>query len=348
MKKFIICSSVLISALLNSCSTDFEVAAPYKEIPVVLGLLNKDDSVQYVKINKAFLNREGSAIDAAAVADSNYFGYNLNVKLYAYNLANVAIDSVTLDTVSREKQDGIFKNNNLLYRTPAGYKLKYISATANDTVWAAYELVVRRASNGSVVTKGRTEIVRNFRFAENPGDLKLYNPLSALAYKYLTDELKWSVPKNGRFCQGFMRFKFDVVNDAEGTRESKYIDMEIFNNYNTGGLQTFSYSLGGERFYRFIADNLQELPSTYRREYKAPIEFYLTFVGEDMSKYIEITGGTEGLNDVRPDYTNMENGLGIFSSRMRKVFNNVVETNLSTQSIEHLKYGAITGHLNFR
>ena len=64
-----------IATLLSACSTEFDVTAPYKEIPVIFGILNKDEAVQYIKINKAYLNDEGSAIIAGSVPDSNIFPY---------------------------------------------------------------------------------------------------------------------------------------------------------------------------------------------------------------------------------------------------------------------------------
>ena len=45
----------LIFAGFTGCETDFDTTAPYKDITIVYGLLDSKDSMQYIKINKAFL-----------------------------------------------------------------------------------------------------------------------------------------------------------------------------------------------------------------------------------------------------------------------------------------------------
>jgi hypothetical protein len=55
-----------------SCKTDFDLNEKWKETPVVFGLLDKGDSVHYVKISKAFLG-EGNAITMAGIYDSLYY-----------------------------------------------------------------------------------------------------------------------------------------------------------------------------------------------------------------------------------------------------------------------------------
>ena len=53
MKKTVI-SFLVPLFLLISCSTDFELNAPYKTIPIV-GLLDQSQDTQFVKINRSFL-----------------------------------------------------------------------------------------------------------------------------------------------------------------------------------------------------------------------------------------------------------------------------------------------------
>ncbi|MBL4656314.1 MAG: hypothetical protein JKY33_10880 [Bacteroidia bacterium] len=63
-------TSILLLGLLtmfSACETDFEVNAPWKDITIVYGLLNQNDSVHFIKITKAFLV-EGNALDTAQVA----------------------------------------------------------------------------------------------------------------------------------------------------------------------------------------------------------------------------------------------------------------------------------------
>lgn len=342
MKKYGHILFVPFLLILASCSTDFDLTAPYKEIPIVYGLLNKDDSVQYVKINKAFLNESGSAIDAASVPDSTYYPYELDVKLFS-ELGNV-IDSVSLYKIDMPKEPGLF-GSTVLYRTPDGYKLRY-SNVGKDTTWANYSIVVRRSDNSQLITRSRTGIVRDFDFSPAPFELKFVDRNTK---EYLSQKLTWKSAKNGRMYNMFLRFRFREVSDVDGVSLEKYLDMPLMYNkkVNTlNGTEAVSILIDGRSFYEFVQANLDPLPTSYRREYIGPIEFHFSVAGDDFAKYIELDS-SGGLNDIKPEYTNIENGMGIFSTRSKKVFKDVRQTNLSQESIEELKKGIITGNLGF-
>ena len=340
-----------IAMLLSACSTDFDVTAPYKEIPIVFGILNKDEVVQYIKINKAYLNDEGSAIIAGSVPDSNIYPYPIEAKLFATYTpitdVNIKyIDSVVLDTVHLNKEAGSFNANNIFYKTPAGFKVKY-TIINRDTTWANYQIVVRRKSDGKLIAKSRTPIVADFLFSGTQNEVKLYNRFAKPAPTYTNHTFSWNGAINGKMYTAFLRFKFREVDDLVGSSEEKFVDMPLFENIKTSnslGTSKISYTLSGEAFFTYLQAKLDPLTSSSaRREYIAPLEICFNVAGEELTKYIEINNGSGGLNDIRPDYTNVEGGLGIFSSRMNKVFNQLNKTNLSQDAIYALKEGDITG-----
>ena len=145
----------------------------------------------------------------------------------------------------------------------------------------------------------------------------------------------------------FLRFKFREVDDLVGSSEEKFVDMPLFENIKTSnsiGTSKISYTLSGEAFFTYLQAKLDPLTSpSARREYIAPLELHFNVAGEELTKYIEINNGSGGLNDIRPEYSNVEGGLGIFSSRMNKVFNQLNKTNLNQDAIYALKEGDITG-----
>ena len=339
-----------IATIFSACSTEFDVTAPYKEIPVIFGILNKDEAVQYIKINKAYLNDEGSAIIAGSVPDSNIYPYPIEAKLYASYTpltdANIKYtDSVVLDTVHLNKEAGSFNANNIFYKTPAGFKVKYLySNVSRDTTWANYQIVVRRKSDGKLIAKSRTPIVADFLFSGTQNEVKLYNRFTKI---YLNHTFSWNGAINGKMYTTFLRFKFREVDDLVGSSEEKFVDMPMFENIKTSnslGTSKISYTLSGEAFFTYLQAKLDPLTSpSARREYIAPLELHFNVAGEELTKYIEINNGSGGLNDIRPEYSNVEGGLGIFSSRMSKVFNQLNKTNLSQDAIYCLKEGDITG-----
>jgi hypothetical protein len=341
-----------IATIFSACSTEFDVTAPYKEIPVIFGILNKDEAVQYIKINKAFLNDEGSAIIAGSVPDSNIYTYPIEVKLYASYTpitdSNIQyISSVELDTVHLNKEAGSFNANNIFYKTPDNFKLRYNSSRPGDTTWANYQIIVRRKSDGKLIAKSRTPIVADFLFSGTQNEVKLYNRFAKPAPTYTNHTFSWGGAINGKMYTAFLRFKFREVDDLVGTSEDKYVDMPLFENIktsNSNGSSKISYTLSGESFFTYLQAKLDPLTSSSaRREYIAPLELYFNVAGGELTKYIEINNGSGGLNDIRPEYSNVEGGLGIFSSRMNKVFNQLNKTNLNQDAIYALKEGDITG-----
>jgi len=55
---------------INSCQTDFDIIAPYKETTVVYGLLDPDTYRSIYKINKAFLEKGCTGHGAANGIDN--------------------------------------------------------------------------------------------------------------------------------------------------------------------------------------------------------------------------------------------------------------------------------------
>lgn len=336
----------LLLVSFSACKEELDVTAPYKEIPIVYGLLDKDLSVQYIKVTRAFLLEDGSAIDAAKIADSNYFNFdNTEVKLIAY-LNNQKVDSVILDTVHLPKTDGIFANSNIFYRTPNGYTLLHAPTTTKDTTWAEYELIIRKKAENTILAKSRTTIVNDFAFAGSLFELKFYN-LSL--DKYLDQNLTWRTAKNAGVYKMFLRLNFTEESDLTGDSVLKYVDMPLISNsfVDYGSTTNIGYTLKGEDFFKHVGSSLEPLPSSYRRKYKGPVEFHFTVGGTGIAELMRLTGDTFTLTDIRPEVSNIENGIGIFSSRSRKVFKDIKQTNLSQESISQLKTGKYTGHLGF-
>ena len=79
MKKLFFALSLLACVtLFNACSTDVELYADYKDIPVIYGLIDVTSDTNYVRINRAFSSSNDHPINAnevAMIADScNYPG----------------------------------------------------------------------------------------------------------------------------------------------------------------------------------------------------------------------------------------------------------------------------------
>jgi hypothetical protein len=103
----------------SSCETEIKTNAEYKDVTVVYGLLNPNDTNHYIKITKAF-SGEGDANDLAGnAANFNYADGELEVKVDEYNASDVFVKSFVLARTVNEipKDGGIFSNtDNVLYK----------------------------------------------------------------------------------------------------------------------------------------------------------------------------------------------------------------------------------------
>ena len=101
------------------------MTAPYKEITVVYGLLNTADTVQWIRINKAFLGM-GNALVMAQQPDSINYPDILDVKLQEYEGSTLRKTFSLLRDSSIQKEPGVFATvPNILYRTNATDKILF-------------------------------------------------------------------------------------------------------------------------------------------------------------------------------------------------------------------------------
>ena len=153
MKK-IVTLLLLISCMTAffSCSTDVELYADYKDIPVVYGIINVLADTNYFKITKAFCGSNDDLINANEVAliydSSNYpeklEAYIIELKSAYGQTYQPTGQKIILDTLTiHNKQEGIFysPDQTLYYTTEhfnsGGYKYKLVIVKPDgDTVTA--------------------------------------------------------------------------------------------------------------------------------------------------------------------------------------------------------------------
>lgn len=154
MKRFVLIAT-LLSTFLYSCETDFDVTSDWEDIAIVYGLLDPTDTAQYIKINKAFLDKSVSALVIAQNPDSLYYK-NIVVQLQQFqnSVLKKTIDLVKVDgnLEGYVKDTGIFAASpNFLYKT-----------TELLDQNSSYSLLITESDNGKVISS-ETEIINDFQ-----------------------------------------------------------------------------------------------------------------------------------------------------------------------------------------
>ena len=323
---------LLACLLIWSCSNEIELNAPSKEIAVVYGILSPKDEVHYIRVEKAFLEDNTSALELAQRPDQLYFD-NLEVALVrdsdGQQFRLVEVDG-TLEGLEREA--GIFATTpNILYKIASN------QLTLQEE--ESYTLSIRKGDTDEVLATAQTTIVGQVRLNRPiPGANKL--PLRIEEEETFT--VLWAAEATAQFFDLKMDIHFEEV-PANGSPLQKTLTWSIAKNVDAiDGPNRIEVE--GIEFYRFLASTLIEDVSLIRRINS--IDIRIDAGGQELFNYINVGQANTGItsSQVIPTYTNIENGLGIFASR-----NQLVEEGFFIDSITRdlLRNGELTKDLNF-
>ncbi len=320
---------ILPLTLLLSCSKDLNINDDWKEIMIVYGLLNPNDSVHYIKITKAFLG-PGNALEYAQIPDSSNFKNKLVVSLDEYNGENL-VSSILLDTTTITNKDtGIFYFPN---------QLIYI-AHAQLNVDHEYRITITDTTTGVQVTS-YTNLVNNF-------NIKAPNSFSKATFvQGSLTQAEWSSAKYGRMYQLNIRFNYWEIKISDTSQKvKKSVNWPVFDDMKSrtlDGGEDMTAGFYGDGFYYTIKAKVAEDPTVYR--IPDSVEYIFTVASEDLSNYIEVTNPSNTIVQEKPIYTNIENGIGIFSSRTDNTIFSPRKLRLSDRTYDSLVDGVVTGNL---
>ena len=316
----------LCLALFSSCSKDLNINDDWKEIMVVYGLLNPNDSVNYIKITKAFLG-PGNALQYAQISDSSNLVAKLKVTLSEYN-GTTLVNSFVLDTTMiSEKDSGLFYfPDQILYV----YRGQLNRAHQ-------YKLSVLDTVTGVEVTSS-TYLVN---------DISIQEPSIFSKANFIPGALstvKWYSAKYGKRYQLNIHFKYLEISGQDTAH--KTVDWLVFSDIKSGTIEgddNMESSFTGDGFYSAIRAQVPYNASVIR--IPDQVQYVFTVGTEELSNYIEVTNPSNTIVQEKPVYTNIENGIGLFTSRTDNTDNNVRLLDLSQRTLDSLKNGSITGDL---
>lgn len=319
-----------ISALLVfgvGCDNDLDLVAPYQNIPVTYGLLSKSDTAQYIRVEKAFVDPEISALVLAQNPESLYYENatvvleNLNTSV-KYNLERVdgRLEGYPRDT-------GIFADApNWMYKI----RTSELRMNAGDR----YRIQIERGEPFETIT-GTTTII---------GDLVLVRPRpeSTIDFGGLGD---FSVVWQGDNAASF----YDVVLyiyvsewDPSNSDPKRVIEIPW----------TLARSITEERlniskreFYSVLSNRLEEDPNLLRSLDSFKLE--INGGGSELYRFLQVSLANTGITASQevPRVTNLSEGFGVFSSRIQQVES---DFDISGATFDSLRTNRLTEPLNFR
>jgi hypothetical protein len=336
-----------ISLLLASCSNDFEVTASWKEVPVVYAILSAKDSVNYIRVEKAFLDPDKSALEVAQIADSIYYPANA-IQVYLERVktgARVQLTRVDGNLEGFVREGGIFATTpNWLYKisTPAGSGL---------VPTEKYKLVIVRNDGKKDIT-AVTTIPGDFKFV-TPSNQDIPPKISFLTGK--NSSISWSADTNSVYFDVDILVHYRVEDAVGNTLMHRSFIWKAAKNVprKTNSANT-SYDAPADFFYQILSDTIKhddllgrDTISSDRFRYFDGIDIILSGGGSEIRTYLETASANAGLtgSEIITSYTNLSEGYGIFTAKNTGRINGVKVTEIT---INNMNDNPVTKALNFK
>ncbi|HLF62941.1 MAG TPA: DUF4249 family protein [Saprospiraceae bacterium] len=319
---------ITVLFLFLACDNELNLTAPWKDIPVIYGVISPADTTHYVRIEKAFLDPAISALEIARIPDSLYYD---ELEAVFVNLATgqrIALLEVDGADEGYPRQDGVFAESpNILYKVTA--------ADANLIPGQRVRLEVTRSDQLPLVT-AETNIVGRPTINRPQADDNLRFQTNGF-YRVL-----WAAASGAAFYDVILYVNYNEYNITDPSDvKSKVVGWKI------GGVITGTeLEIPGIEFYKFVGASV-EVNSDLRRVFKG-IDLQVRAGGTELYEFQRVqlanTGITSAGGDI-PQYTNLSEGVGIFSSSNRHIR---LDLELHEESLDSLISGSFTKQLNFQ
>jgi hypothetical protein len=311
----IILAAIVFATILYSCNKDLNVNADWKAITVVYGLLDQTQDTTYIKITKAFLG-PGDAMQFAKVPDSSMYPDKMDVKLEAWNgstMVNVyALDTITIHT--KQAGDSIFYYpDQLVYYAPTGHLSQDLT----------YKLKITHKNSG-VIDSAATKLIHAFEITMPDPFIKRVEYVPAHNF-----DVKFEQAYGGKRYQLVIRFHYRENISATDT-VWKSVDWMVFNNmqvttpeFDTTQLPTeIQKSFASDGFYNNLVRLIDTSQFVTSRKI-GTVDYIFSVASEDLNTYIEVYEPSLAIVQERPIFSNIYNGVGLFSSRYINAINQI-------------------------
>lgn len=337
------CILLVIALIFAGCKNDLEILAPYKQSVAVYGMLNQDDTVQYIRVQRVFLG-EGNALVMAQNADSAWFKPG-ELKVSLQRLKNgvpVSVDnpaSAAMEIVLTETfvptAAGVFNSNQLTYKTKhalyedSQYRLLIHNNKTNADFSSEPVSLIGTFSNKLTYGQQGSQLTQSYAF------------INIVPSFGGTVVCKYGSPANSGVCGLKLRFYYTEYKGS--TAEPKSIDIDLGVQYTTKitGDEEIDLSYVGDAMLGTIASMIP-VDQTVGHRTADSLRYLMNAGGPEVALYNQING-TSTISQDKPIYTNIKGGVGIFSVR-REYY---VRKRFSTQCLDRLASDAITCPLKF-
>ncbi len=361
---------ILLTILLfASCEEDFNIVTDYKDQTVVYAFLEHKDpwnpnlDTNFIVVNKAFLG-EKNIYQMAAVADSvNYPDYN-EVEVSLQRVASDSInaspigDPIILSYTKHYKEPGVFAtdNNIVFYTTKA--LLPYQNTNLNPRPQEEkyyYKLTVKKPNQEEVYAV--TEVLRGIyeeRPMSNPRKHRVIQMSFPIPHKKY--EVKFQTNPGARMFQVGIRIYY-YEKRTDGNIYIDYVDYNhhplISSSINISSPEDMLVGISPNAFYGSLASQLADTNGVVWRIIKSKQtasrpethSIAITLGTQETYIYNQITQPSYGIVQQKPTYSNITNGLGLFTSKWTHRKNHF---SIAPETVDSIALGMVCKNLKFK
>ena len=286
----------MLTGILVSCSTEVDNYADYKDITIVYGMLEPGMDTTFIKITKAYLG-PGNALLFALNPDSNNYARKLNVTLSGRK-NSVELPQITLDTLTIHNKlagDSIFYfPNQLLYYT-----------TSQIDPAGTYTLVIERNTD---TVSSTSKVVQSFSILQPTNRFNFASSVPT--------QIRWSSAVNGRRYELVVRFNYRELQPGNPDTLYKTLvwNMGMKKSTTLNGGETLEVSYIGDDFYTRLGQELETILNVKR--WAGKVDLFISAGADELSTFIDVSEPSNSIVQEVPNYSNINNGYGIFSSRI--------------------------------
>ncbi len=341
LKIFIIASFIVF---FFSCKNELNINAPYKEVPSVYAVLNPQDAIQMIRINKVFLG-EGNANEMAQISDSiNYQEGDLTVTLERF------VNGVQVAATPTGNKQVITFRDSIIKTNPGAFNTTQRVYVTSDKLYVNGQYVLKVKNNktsnlftakanaiDSIKPSGFTPFTPPYypvAAGANPNDPNIYPDYSV---QNLTYSPKF-FPNEGSIYTMTLRFHFfDSL--FTGNKEYKYVDYNFGNLYikdvrTFGSNKMLAFDFKSTDLFSSLGYSLSKMGLSNdirgRKMYKMQAIVYTST--QDYIDFLQFSAPSLSIAQEKPIYSNFENraAMGIFTFRTRhSVFKEMASTFIS-------------------
>ncbi|MCX6226972.1 MAG: DUF4249 family protein [Bacteroidia bacterium] len=314
-----------LSLFFGSCSNEIELNVAADPVPVVWCLLNPDVHEQYVRLGRSFL-LDPNHPDHPPVTDSTV--WDMPVTLYIEELQDgLSLHLYRFNPVAAPAKDtGFFPEGNLRL-----YKSDF-----QPVRLATYRLYIHFPDDNRIVT-GTTTL---------PGRPLVYDPLDIPGRKITLQSgvqftARWAPGKGRGIFQGLFIINYNETLNEEPSVYQAYMRMNP--TLGLGSDIEMTDILSGNRF---LVEMVKQIPFREGAERSViNVQFKLFKGGEELALMASPDLQSTTISNSLNQYTNLVNGIGIFSSMQQTAVNNL---QLSNSTLNELAHSELTHNLGFK